>query len=79
MSDASASSEDVDLNAPAPSPRKPKMSERLAAAEKDRDGWKAACLIYRRIAADGVLRLRTGMSYAQAQDLYDRAVLAEPE
>jgi hypothetical protein len=44
----------------------------------ERDAWKKAALLYRRLAADGVLRLAQGHSYAQAQDLYDEALAAEP-
>lgn len=36
--------------------------------------------IFRRLAADGVMKLKFGMSYAQAQDLYDQALrLEQPE
>jgi hypothetical protein len=51
----------------------------LAEVAAERDAWKKSALLYRRIAADGVLRLKQGFGYARAQGLYNEALAAEPK
>ena len=38
------------------------------------EAWKKAAYHYQSLAADGVLRLRSGMSYFQAQNAYDKGL-----
>lgn len=55
-----------------------RQAAELRGAREREAAWKKAAMLYQRLAADGVLRLKQGYSYAQAQDRYNEAMAAEP-
>lgn len=56
------------------------LAEENRRLAQENERLRKAVSIFRRLAADGVVRLKCGLSYAQAQDLYDQALrLEQPE
>lgn len=56
---------------------KAELEARIVVLEAEIRQWQKVVSQYRRIAADGVLRLKGEFSYAQAQDLYTKALNME--